>query len=241
MGAPTAFGDEFLDWLRRKTEGAWASWEPRDFFAEEIGGVDWQRGTRWLGGIDDATIDAAEARLEVRFPADYRLFLRRLHAPDRAMTGAFFGGPAGELVPRERPSFYRVDGTDDDAIRDAHEGVIDGLSFDVEHNQLWLDDWGPRPESEAERAALVRERVAAAPALIPLFGHRLLLGEPCAIGNPVLSVHQSDMIVYGGDLREYLLHELAGVIGPEADTALRASTPRPFDLAAIPFWGDFLS
>lgn len=242
MAAPSTFGDEFLEWLRRKTEGAWASWETRDFAEAGVGGADWQRGTKWLGGLDDASIGAAEKRFGLRFPADYRLFLRRLHAPDRRMAGAYFGGPDGDtLIPRERPSFYRADGADDDAIRDAHEAVIGGLCFDVEHNRLWLEDWGPRPESEADRAAVVRERVAAAPVLIPVFGHRLLLAEPPAVGNPVLSVHQSDMIVYGSDLREYLLHELAGVIGPEADAALHASPPREHDIAAIPFWGHFLS
>jgi hypothetical protein len=55
--------------------------------------------------------------------------------------------------------------------------------------------------------------VDAAPQLIPVIGHRYLLAEPCAAGNPVLSVYQSDLVVYGEDLRDFLLHDLADNLG----------------------------
>lgn len=236
MGAPATFGDEFFQWLRRKTEASWSSWETRDFFAEEIGGADWRPGTKWGSGLDDAAIDAAEKRHGLRFPADYRLFLRRLHAPVPDMSGAFFNGPGGALTAADRPSFYDWSGRQDAAIRGALEDVIGGLAFDVERNRLWPDDWGVRPADEAARLAVVRAQVAAAPKLIPVFGHRFLLAEPCAIGNPVISIHQSDMIVYGSDVRRYLLAELDRVIGeePPDDEPLREG------IAEIPFWGQFL-
>jgi hypothetical protein len=69
--------------------------------------------------------------------------------------------------------------------------------------------------------------------LIPIYGHRYLVGEPCCAGNPVLSVHQSDIIVYGRDLREYLLREFA------ADLGGRALRDDRFPVGDLPFWGAF--
>jgi hypothetical protein len=37
--------------------------------------------------------------------------------------------------------------------------------------------------------------------------HRMMPAEPHLSGNPVFSVHQTDIIVYGKDLRDYLTHE----------------------------------
>jgi hypothetical protein len=218
--------DAFLEWFRDATERAWAVHEPRTF--EEVGGVDWQRGTRWLEGLSEPEIDEIERSWDLRFPPDYRLFLRRLHATDRPMRGALYSGTT--LVPAERPGFYNWH-TDARAIRGALEDVIGGLVFDVEHNSLWRDGWGPRPASAAERETVVRERVAAAPKLAPLFQHRALVLEPCRAGNPVLSIHQSDIIVYGDDLRAYLLAEFSGLLGSPAPATSRTE---------LPFWGDFL-
>jgi len=38
---------------------------------------------------------------------------------------------------------------------------------------------------------------------IPVYSHRYLPSEPKATGNPVLSVHQTDIIYYGNDLASY--------------------------------------
>ena len=43
---------------------------------------DW-RGARWLEPLTDAEIDATEEQWHIRFPPDYRLFFKWLHATDR--------------------------------------------------------------------------------------------------------------------------------------------------------------
>jgi hypothetical protein len=49
--------------------------------------------------------------------------------------------------------------------------------------------------------------LAAAPKLIPVFLHRMMPDEPRKAGNPVFSVHQTDIIYYGHDLPDYLRQE----------------------------------
>jgi hypothetical protein len=57
----------------------------------------------------------------------------------------------------------------------------------------------------------------------------VLASEP----YPVLSVHQSDIIVYGADLRSFLLHELDGLLGLEDDHRWMEA-----DVGYVPFWGE---
>jgi hypothetical protein len=49
--------------------------------------------------------------------------------------------------------------------------------------------------------------VTAAPQLIPVFMHRMMPDEPHEAGNPVFSVHQTDIILYGCDLADFLRHQ----------------------------------
>ena len=112
----------------------------------------------------------------------------------------------------ETPSFYNWL-TDVNELEDAFNWLVEGLEFDVEQNDLWEPGWGPRPQTPEERSARVHELVEAAPKVIPVIGHRYLLAEPCTAGNPVLSVYQSDIVIYGEDLRDFLLHDLADDLG----------------------------
>ncbi|MFZ5439189.1 MAG: hypothetical protein ACOZQL_04230 [Myxococcota bacterium] len=58
-----------------------------------------------------------------------------------------------------------------------------------------------------EALSRARTLLAHAPKLVPVFGHRFLVTEPLRAGNPVLSVYQSDIIVYGNSLADDLAHE----------------------------------
>jgi hypothetical protein len=268
---PPQFDPAFLDWFRDRTEAFWASLpvrKPKKILAEfvkaDVGGFDWQPETRWLGGLDPEEIAKAEDRWQVRFPPDYRLFLERLHAPDRSpLTAGFVGKPKdstprhGELaratydanndmVLREGVSFYNWS-TDVEALRGRFEWLVEGLEYDVRHNNLWQPNWGPKPKKLKQQKARVREVVEQAPKLIPVYSHRYLLGEPCAAGNPVLSVYQSDIIVYGADLRDYLLVEFAGELGmtfkqeEKLSRSVERRIAKSYDrFRAIPFWGDLL-
>jgi hypothetical protein len=46
-----------------------------------------------------------------------------------------------------------------------------------------------------------------APRLIPIYAHRAVPNEPLEAGNPVFSVMQMDIIIYGNDLEQYLHNE----------------------------------
>jgi hypothetical protein len=207
-----------LKWLRAVTEAAWASLlDPTRSSSSssptEAARSLWKPGTRWTGGYSQTQLDELERKWKLRFPPDYRLFLSTLGSTDH-------------------PGFYDWL-VGDDAIHRAYEAVVEGLAFDVEQNQLWLDAWGPRPSSEDERRRVVSAQVEQAPKLIPVFGHRFLVAEPCESGNPVLSIHQSDIIIYGADLRMYLLNEFAPLLGTTSDW----KTPAKFE---VRFWGEFI-
>lgn len=57
---------------------------------------------------------------------------------------------------------------------------------------------------------IASDAVRGAPVLIPVHGHRYLPAEPCEGGNPVFSIYQWDIIVYGRDLESYFEAERDG-------------------------------
>lgn len=116
-------------------------------------------------------------------------------------------------------------------IRRMLEWPLEGLLFDVENDGLWWPEWGPRPEKSKSRKTIVAEVVAKAPRLIPLFGHRFIPETPNESGNPVFSVYQSDVVVYGRDLEDYVRNEF--ISGPGRMSAGPVKT--------IPFWSEMVA
>lgn len=236
---PPRFDEEFLEWYRAATESAWARPDLstiEDYRADGSSVRDFRPGTRWTCDLSDAQVDALEHTWNLRFPPDYRLLLRTLHATHPPRWGVGYGDD-DELVPHDCAGFYHWI-READEIHAALAEVFDGLLFDVEENGLWRGSWGPRPRSTDERRACMHAAFAAAPRLIPVFEHRMLLADPCRAGNLVLSIHQSDIVVYGHDLRTFLLSafsddlDLADDVAPDLDDTA--------DIAAIPFWGDLI-
>jgi hypothetical protein len=161
----------------------------------------------WTDGYTGSELEAAQERFGLRFPPDLvELFLDRrpLHGWD-----------------------WR---TDIEAIRRMLQHPLDGLLFDVEHNELWWPEWGERPGSARERAEIVTAVVDAAPRLIPILLHRYIPETPHEEGNPIFSVMQSDIIYYGADLADYFEREF---------------NPEPFPktpvgaVKFIPLWSEF--
>jgi hypothetical protein len=237
--------DAFLHWFRERTEAAWADFPAKsfaDFEEEGVGGQSWRRGTKWQAGLEAAEIDALERQWNLKFPEDYRRFLAILNAPDQGMYSVGWSDdpPYGMEEDEDGPSFYDWRG-DKAFLDDALGWPLEGLLFDVENNSLWPDSWGKKPQ-ETEIEDTLSGLVSTAPKLLPIIGHRYLLGDPVKDGNPVLSVWQSDIIVYGSDLRHYLMLEFSGFLGiahddlPELCTAAVTAD----DIAAIPFWGELM-
>jgi hypothetical protein len=108
--------------------------------------------------------------------------------------------PVGRGFPdwRDRPAA---------ATSEWRASVLAGFVFDVEHNVTWPDEWGARPDDPDVRRVRVAEILDAAPRLVPIYGHRGIPNEPLEAGNPVFSVWQTDIVVYGHDLEQYLRNE----------------------------------
>ena len=192
---PPEFGPDFLAWLRETTEAAWLQVEEPsldDYRTAGFIGAGWRRGTRWTGPLGDETIARLERRFGVHFPPQYRLFLRTLHSTTPWMRGAAYG--TGDLALYRAPGFYDWL-HDEERVRSALGEVADTSLFaeeiDVQYGgRRWLEG-GPSPQ------------------LLPIFGHRYVVVDD---SQWVLSIVNSDAIVYGEDLRDYLLLKLDDVI-----------------------------
>lgn len=269
MHIPTKFDEEFLAWFRDATEHVWAH-APQQQIDEEgrpIYGMQWQTGTRWLGGLSEAEIESVERSWSLYFPSDYRLFLRTLHATDRPMIydhaddvpdGGTLRGPRDALlngigaeatVKDYFPGFYNwISG---DEARQQIERIRSTIIDDVEGG-FWLTEWGLPPSSAEEARRRVRAFLDEAPKIAPLHAHRCLVLEPCRAGNPVLSIWGTDTIVYGADLQVYLLNEFDSLFSrafgdewhaacEEYNRAHVNGSARTSSPTSIPFWGGLVA
>ena len=169
---------------------------------------------RFEDGLSDAESNRVEQRFGFRFPPDLRAFLS-------------FGLPASEGFPN-----WRSDAEDE--LERRLDLPADGICFDIGHNAFWYDPWGPRPDRLEDAWALARRRIAAAPTLMPVYGHRFIPAEPPESGNPVFSVVQADIIRFGDDLPSYLTNEFRD----RRDAA--TATPSRQAARPVPFWDDLV-
>lgn len=146
-----------------------------------------QRGVMFVFGLASAEVAVVEDTYGFHFPPDLKAFLQ-------------YALPVAPGFPNWR------DGPEAD-LRAKIDWPLDGMLFDIAHNAFWLDEWGRRPNQLEDGCVIARREVARAPVLIPVYGHRYLPAEPYLPGNPVLSVYQTDIIVYGNDLAAYFRHE----------------------------------
>jgi len=138
----------------------------------------------------EAELDHVQGRWGLRFPPDLTsLLLKHRH-----------------LIPGQRSNFDWIHSRPK-VIESCLDWPLRGLWFDVQRNNLWWPEWGPKPADEAKQYQLLKEIIEAAPMLIPLFGHRYLPEEPYETGNPVFSVYQADTIHYGTDLADWQVQE----------------------------------
>lgn len=239
--SPLHFNEEFLSWFQKRTEDAWSRGDPN-----YLGPTFWYPGTRWSRGLTEAEIDAIEKRWNLRFPPDYRLFLNRLHTPDQPCIKVYEDyrdDGTVKLIEVEEPSFYNWQ-TDEIEIQKAYDRLVDCFVYETQ----WPSSWGQKPAAEEAQKARLQELINAAPRLIPVYGSRYLLAEPCQEGNPVLSLWPSDKIVFSANFRDYLIVELLQLIDTEAWEEGSAKTAERYQLTrqglenyrTIPFWGEWL-
>jgi hypothetical protein len=129
-------------------------------------------------------------------------------------------------------------------MRAWREWIVDGFHFDVINNGFWLPDWGERPDDPRDSRSLVAERLAEVPQLIRIAHHRGIPNEPLASDNPVFSVMQTDIIVYGINLADYLANEfhrdeLQLLLNELQLDEFQRAEPQPADTErTIRFWSD---
>ena len=157
-------------------------------------------------GLSDQEVARAEVTFGFRFPPDLRGLLQT-------------------ALPRG-PEFPDWRSGDETQLREWLDQPREGILFDIEHNNFWLPEWGERPEALTDALEAASNLVRSAPKLIPIYSHRMIPDEPHLPGNPVFSVHQTDIIVYGQDLYQYLHNEFV----PQQDTA------HPSEVRRIRFW-----
>jgi hypothetical protein len=68
--------------------------------------------------------------------------------------------------------------------------------------------------------------------MVPVYGHRYLPAGRGTFGHPVLSIYQTDIIVYGTDLADYIHQDFSG-----ARYFIDANWTPP---QMVPFWREFL-
>ncbi|MFF0479383.1 hypothetical protein [Streptomyces sp. NPDC004284] len=142
-------------------------------------------------GLTERELDAIETRFGFTFAADHRVFLSAGLPHGSSRWPDWRNGDPEELAGRLA-------------------WPVDGVLFDVEHNVFWHPAWPPRPTETSEALRVARTELESVPQLVPVYGHRYLPGTAGEHGHPVLSVYQTDIILYGNDLTDYIHHEFAG-------------------------------
>jgi hypothetical protein len=169
-------------------------------------------------GLRPKEVSEIEARYNFSFPPDLREFL----ATGLPISPNFPNWRTGQMeIPRGLIP-----------IEENLNWPMTGICFDIEKNDFWMPDWGPRPKDADKALQRAREIINEAPKLIPVYGHRFLPTEPMLAGNPVLSVWQADIIYYGTDLVSYLGREF-GLNSSKRENG--SKSPR-----RIRFWSDII-
>jgi len=176
-------------------------------------------------GLSAAEVRATEATYAIRFPPDLRAFL---------MVGLPIAHTFIALDGRSREiRFVDWRGGTHEHILDRLGWPLEGMCFDIEHNAFWLDAWGERPADLVGACERARQAVAAAPRLIPIYGHRYIPATPHERDNPVFSVYQTDIIYYGRSLTDYLANEFRSVFD-------RSDFQYNEPFKPIAFWSDLV-
>lgn len=144
-----------------------------------------RKGIRFEEGLTFTEMTAVETDYHFRFPADLRLLLQ-------------LGLPVGEHFPdwRHHPEIFE----------EKQRTLRNGILYDVSQG-MWWDAWGKRPDDQEEALMQAAQHFLHAPVMVPVYAHRFLPSTPGKVGNPVFSIMQTDVILYGVDLMHYFENE----------------------------------
>ena len=180
-------------------------------------------------GLTDAEFARIERNFEFEFADDHRAFLA---------AGLPLNIPPEQGRRRQPWPDWRHGRRRD--LRERLDEPVEGALFDVEHNALWHPSWGQRPADMSTALSTARQHLSRAPKMIPVWGHRYLPAGRGTYGHPVLSIWQTDIIMYGTDIAQYIAIEFPRpanrrLVIPDL-TPPPGWTPPPM----VPFWSEFL-
>lgn len=150
------------------------------------------KGVSFDDGLTDDEILQIDKKFNIQFTPDLKLFLQTA----LPVSHKFVHWRAGLKSKEEKNKI--------DAILN---WPLEGMLFDVKHNNYWLGIWGAIPDNYDEKAVIVKKHYESYPKLIPIFSHRYIPSLPNESGNPIFSVYQMDIIYYGVDLEKYFANE----------------------------------
>ena len=165
-------------------------------------------GVRLDRGLSDKEVSRLQDKYDFTFGPEHRAFIQS-------------AVPFGESWPDWR-------GDSDAHLRGRLDWPVEGVVFDVHKNGFWPASWGDRPVAKADREREARVHLARVPTLVPVYSHRYLASDPKFMPSPVFSVYQTDVIVYGDDLLDYVAHEF------RVPPLHRSESERTH----VPFWSD---
>lgn len=190
--------------MARRPHAAWRGWG----------------GCEIAPGLTDAEFDRVEARYGFEFADDHRAFLA-VGLPVRQPP------KPGQTWSSPWPDWRHGD---PDALRRQLDWPVQGVLNEVECGS-WHSRWGPRPDP-ADAVAVARQRLAEAPRMVPVYGHRCLPAGRGTFRHPVLSMWGTDIIRYGEDLADYIRHDFEKP-PPEYPTHWQNEV-------TVPFWRDYV-
>lgn len=176
-----------------------------------------EEGVVFDTGLSDAEIRQIEEKFAFQFPPDLKLLLHTAL-------------PVSNDFAEWRSALTSPDGYE--VVLSRLEWPWEGMLFDMENNDFWIKDWGPKPTAKEEQIHIARQFYNTYPKLIPIYSHRYIPCTPLEAGNPVFSVYQMDIIYYGYNLACYLAGEFSFVL---PDNFKIPDEPRP-----ISFWGPWV-
>lgn len=174
-------------------------------------------GVIFGAGLRDEELGEIHALFGIYFPED----LKRLLQTALPISGKFVEWRAGLHSNREKQQ-----------IELRMNAPLEGLLFDVKNNGYWHKDWGYKPNTYTQQKEVVSACFDRYPTLIPVYSHRYIPDTPQESGNPILSVHQTDIIYYGYSLADYFAREFRFTLPDIFEV--------PVEAKRIEFWSDFV-
>lgn len=151
-----------------------------------------EQGIQFVEGLTHEEVLQVQQRYNFQFPPDLKAFLQTAIP----VSPKFYDWRAALTAKEEI-----------DWVNRMLHWPLEGLLYDVEHNNFWHHTWGTKPASLDEKKKIATEYYLTYPRLIPVFSHRYMPATPAIEGNPVFSVYQTDIIYYGNNLPMYLAGE----------------------------------